>query len=175
MCWKCQIWSKLLSRCYLVQYMLISFFSSCLQHGHDFPPNFDQIIKKIHRLLFHVISHIYHAHFREVGSSLGTSYTIDWVTCLYCISSWTWGICLACIHHQGPLKVSLVQRSLITVSGLVYSVVDPDPVGLASFWRIHFNQMYSQTRHFSLKFLYTVQNINIMTSMMLTKKIKQCE
>lgn len=36
------------------------------KHGHDFPPNFDQIIKKIHRLLFHVIAHIYHAHFREV-------------------------------------------------------------------------------------------------------------
>lgn len=36
------------------------------KHGHDFPPNFDQIIRKIHRLLFHVIAHIYHAHFREV-------------------------------------------------------------------------------------------------------------
>lgn len=36
------------------------------KHGHEFPPNFDQIIKKIHRLLFHVIAHIYHAHFREV-------------------------------------------------------------------------------------------------------------
>lgn len=32
----------------------------------EFPPNFDQIIKKIHQSLIHVLSHIYHSHFREV-------------------------------------------------------------------------------------------------------------
>jgi len=36
------------------------------KHGNEFPPNFDTVIKKIHRLLFHVIAHIYHSHFREV-------------------------------------------------------------------------------------------------------------
>lgn len=36
------------------------------KHGNEFPPNFDSIIKKIHRLLFHVVAHIYHSHFREV-------------------------------------------------------------------------------------------------------------
>jgi len=36
------------------------------KHGNEFPPNFDLIIRKIHRLLFHVVAHIYHSHFREV-------------------------------------------------------------------------------------------------------------
>lgn len=31
-----------------------------------FPANFDQVIKKIHQSLIHVLSHIYHSHFREV-------------------------------------------------------------------------------------------------------------
>merc|ERR1719430_2903585 len=36
------------------------------KHGNEFPPMFDLVVKKIHRLLFHVIAHIYHSHFREV-------------------------------------------------------------------------------------------------------------
>ncbi|XP_076374204.1 MOB kinase activator 2-like isoform X2 [Tachypleus tridentatus] len=32
----------------------------------EFPSSFESIVKKIHRLLFHVIAHIYHAHFKEV-------------------------------------------------------------------------------------------------------------
>jgi len=36
------------------------------KHGNEFPPMFDSVVKKIHRLLFHVIAHIYHSHFREV-------------------------------------------------------------------------------------------------------------
>ncbi|XP_023346111.1 MOB kinase activator-like 2 [Eurytemora carolleeae] len=36
------------------------------KEGKEFPPNFDVIIKKIHRLLFHVLAYIHHSHFREV-------------------------------------------------------------------------------------------------------------
>jgi len=36
------------------------------KHGNEFPPNFDIVIKKIHRLIFQVLAHIYHSHFREV-------------------------------------------------------------------------------------------------------------
>jgi len=36
------------------------------KHGHEFPPNFDQILRKIQKLLFHVVAHIYHSHFREI-------------------------------------------------------------------------------------------------------------
>lgn len=33
---------------------------------NDFPVSFESIVKKIHRLLFHVIAHLYHSHFREL-------------------------------------------------------------------------------------------------------------
>ena len=36
------------------------------KHGHEFPSNFDQILRRIQKLLFHVVAHIYHSHFREV-------------------------------------------------------------------------------------------------------------
>lgn len=36
------------------------------KHGHEFPANFDQILRKIQKLLFHVVAHIYHSHFREI-------------------------------------------------------------------------------------------------------------
>jgi len=36
------------------------------KHGHEFPANFDQILRRIQKLLFHVLAHIYHAHFREI-------------------------------------------------------------------------------------------------------------
>ena len=32
--------------------------------GNDFPGMFDTVIKKIHRLLFHVLAHVYHSHFK---------------------------------------------------------------------------------------------------------------
>jgi len=34
--------------------------------ANAFPPSFKPIVKKICRLLFHVIAHIYHCHFKEV-------------------------------------------------------------------------------------------------------------
>jgi len=36
------------------------------KHGHEFPSNFDQILRRIQKLLFHVVAHIYHSHFREI-------------------------------------------------------------------------------------------------------------
>ncbi|XP_014679453.1 PREDICTED: MOB kinase activator 2-like, partial [Priapulus caudatus] len=33
---------------------------------NQFPTSFESIVKKIHRLLFHVLAHLYHAHFTEV-------------------------------------------------------------------------------------------------------------
>ncbi|KAK3856948.1 hypothetical protein Pcinc_036753 [Petrolisthes cinctipes] len=33
---------------------------------NDFPVSFESIVKKIHRLLFHVLAHLYHSHFREL-------------------------------------------------------------------------------------------------------------
>ena len=36
------------------------------KHGNEFPANFDQVLRKIQKLLFHVVAHIYHSHFREV-------------------------------------------------------------------------------------------------------------
>ena len=38
------------------------------KHGHEFPTNFDQILRRIQKLLFHVVAHIYHSHFREVSA-----------------------------------------------------------------------------------------------------------
>lgn len=36
------------------------------KHGNDFPTSFDTHIRKIHRLLFHVLAHTYHSHFKEI-------------------------------------------------------------------------------------------------------------
>jgi len=33
---------------------------------NEFPVSFESIVKKIHRLLFHVLAHLYHSHFREL-------------------------------------------------------------------------------------------------------------
>ncbi|CAL4079331.1 unnamed protein product, partial [Meganyctiphanes norvegica] len=33
---------------------------------NEFPTSFESIVKKIHRLLFHVLAHLYHSHFREM-------------------------------------------------------------------------------------------------------------
>lgn len=36
------------------------------KHGNEFPANFDIVLKKVQKLLFHVVAHIYHSHFREI-------------------------------------------------------------------------------------------------------------
>jgi len=36
------------------------------KHGNEFPNNFETILKKVQKLLFHVVAHIYHSHFREI-------------------------------------------------------------------------------------------------------------
>jgi len=36
------------------------------KHGNEFPNNFDQVLRKVQKLLFHVVAHIYHSHFREI-------------------------------------------------------------------------------------------------------------
>ena len=40
------------------------------KHGNEFPANFDIVLKKVQKLLFHVVAHIYHSHFREVRQSM---------------------------------------------------------------------------------------------------------
>lgn len=34
--------------------------------AHEFPSSFETIVRKILRLLFHVLAHLYHSHFREM-------------------------------------------------------------------------------------------------------------
>lgn len=34
--------------------------------AHGFPASFETIVRKILRLLFHVLAHLYHSHFREM-------------------------------------------------------------------------------------------------------------
>jgi len=36
------------------------------KHGNEFPNNFEVVLKKVQKLLFHVVAHIYHSHFREI-------------------------------------------------------------------------------------------------------------
>lgn len=36
------------------------------KHGNEFPSGFIEKVAKIHRLLFHVLAHIYHSHFKEI-------------------------------------------------------------------------------------------------------------
>lgn len=36
------------------------------KHGNDFPANFETVLKRVQKLLFHVVAHIYHSHFREI-------------------------------------------------------------------------------------------------------------
>ncbi|CAG5132658.1 unnamed protein product, partial [Candidula unifasciata] len=48
--------------------------------GHPFPPDLESIVKRIHRYLFHVLAHIYHAHYkllRQLGlhAHLNTVFT----------------------------------------------------------------------------------------------------
>lgn len=37
-----------------------------LSAAHGFPSSFETIVRKILRLLFHVLAHLYHSHFREM-------------------------------------------------------------------------------------------------------------
>jgi hypothetical protein len=34
--------------------------------GHPFPVNFDSLVKKIHKHLFHILAHMYHSHYKEL-------------------------------------------------------------------------------------------------------------
>lgn len=34
--------------------------------GHPFPANFDSLVKKIHKHLFHILAHMYHSHYKEL-------------------------------------------------------------------------------------------------------------
>lgn len=34
--------------------------------GHQFPANFDALVKRIHRHLFQIMAHMYHAHYKEL-------------------------------------------------------------------------------------------------------------
>lgn len=34
--------------------------------AHEFPATYEQTLRKIQRLLFHVVAHLYHRHFREL-------------------------------------------------------------------------------------------------------------
>lgn len=36
------------------------------KYGQEFPPTYEAILRKIQRLLFHVVAHLYHRHFREL-------------------------------------------------------------------------------------------------------------
>jgi len=36
------------------------------KHGNEFPANFETVLKKVQKLLFHVVAHIYHSHFKEI-------------------------------------------------------------------------------------------------------------
>ena len=38
-----------------------------LLSANEFPSSFESIVRKILRLLYHVVAHIYHCHFREVA------------------------------------------------------------------------------------------------------------
>lgn len=48
--------------------------------GHSFPPDLESVVKRIHKYLFHVLAHIYHAHYkllRQLGlhAHLNTLFT----------------------------------------------------------------------------------------------------
>uniref|UniRef100_T1IJY4 MOB kinase activator-like 2 n=1 Tax=Strigamia maritima TaxID=126957 RepID=T1IJY4_STRMM len=36
------------------------------KYANDFPTSIESLVKKIHQLLFHVVAHMYHAHFKEL-------------------------------------------------------------------------------------------------------------
>ena len=44
---------------------LFIYFVSFLP-AHEFPATYETVLRKIQRLLFHVVAHLYHRHFREL-------------------------------------------------------------------------------------------------------------
>lgn len=48
----------------MIEFHLILFFF--FLSGNAFPSTFQTVVKRIHRYLFHVLAHIYHAHYNEV-------------------------------------------------------------------------------------------------------------
>lgn len=50
-----------ISNKYKIFFIIISFFIA-----NEFPSSFESIVRKIVRLLFHVVAHLYAAHFKEV-------------------------------------------------------------------------------------------------------------
>lgn len=48
--------------CWSLMSLIIVFFSS----DKEFPTSFESHVKKIIRLMFNVLAHVYHAHFREI-------------------------------------------------------------------------------------------------------------
>ncbi|KAI5732306.1 hypothetical protein M8J77_024661 [Diaphorina citri] len=36
------------------------------KYGNEFPSNFESLARKILKLLFHIVAHLYHCHFREI-------------------------------------------------------------------------------------------------------------
>ncbi len=49
---------------FFVLFVCLFFFSSSL--AHEFPATYETVLRKIQRLLFHVVAHLYHRHFREL-------------------------------------------------------------------------------------------------------------
>lgn len=50
----------------MVAFLVTSFSSFPAVAAHEFPSSFETIVRKILRLLFHVLAHLYHSHFREM-------------------------------------------------------------------------------------------------------------
>ncbi len=46
--------------------MLLILISILIQTDKEFPTSFESIVKKIIKLLYHVLAHIYHSHFKEI-------------------------------------------------------------------------------------------------------------
>lgn len=45
---------------------VLVFIPLFLISGNDFPSNFESLARKILKLLFHIVAHLYHCHFREI-------------------------------------------------------------------------------------------------------------
>ena len=37
-----------------------------IKHGHQFPSNFESLVKRIHKHLFQILAHMYHSHYKEL-------------------------------------------------------------------------------------------------------------
>lgn len=52
---------------FIIEYLLLIIVAFVYSTANEFPTSFESIVRKILRLLFHVIAHLYAAHFREVA------------------------------------------------------------------------------------------------------------